>query len=228
MDGIKAESRLVTEELKAQILGVFEKLKKKVCMKAILNPEEEKGNELGCFLTVLGGIHPLVETALYRPGENPELESCLDTSMLPAFGLFLENGDFTGAAFYGVPGGQEVNSLIFAVYNAGSEGQPVEKRLLRKLEKLEKPVHFRTFVSLACHHCPKMVIACQRLCMLSPYISADMVDASLYPDIQEKYSIERVPVTLVNLEEQVMGVKPIESIVEIACDYGCSKKKKFF
>lgn len=227
MEGIKAESRLITEELKGQILGVFEKLEKKVVLTGIVDADDEKGRELGELLLVLGSLHPLVTADLYEPGSKKELEELFDPQMRPVCGLFLENGEYTGAAFYGVPGGQELNSLIFAIYNAGSAGQPIEKRLLKKLEKVTKPVHLRTFVSLACHHCPKMVITCQRLCMLSPYISADMVDASLYPQMQEKYKLERVPVTIVNEEERLMGVKTVETIVEIVCDKGSEKKKWF-
>ncbi|MCI5951016.1 MAG: thioredoxin family protein [Anaerostipes sp.] len=226
MEGIKAESRLLTEELKGQITGVFQKLERKIQIIAILDPEEEKGKELGCFLMAIGTLHPMVEVSLYCCGENQELEQHFDPEMRPVSGIFLEDGNFTGAAFYGVPGGQELNSFIFAIYNAGSVGQAIEKRLIKKLEKLEKPVHFRTFVSLACHHCPKMVIDCQRLCMLSPWICADMVDASLYPEMQDRYQIQRVPMTLVN-DEKVMGVKAIETLVELACTHGCEKKKRF-
>lgn len=227
MEGIKAESRLITEELKGQILGVFEKLEEKVELIGIVDPGEDKGRELGELLLVLGNLHPLVESRLYAPGENTEIESIFDPAMRPVCGLFLPEGGYTGAAFYGVPGGQELNSLIFAIYNAGSAGQPIEKRLVKKLEKMTKPVHLRTFVSLACHHCPKMVITCQRLSMLSPYISADMVDAALYPEMQERYKLERVPVTIVNEEDRMMGVKAVETIVEIVCDKGCEKKKWF-
>lgn len=62
--------------------------------------------------------------------------------------------------------------------------------------------------------------------MLSPWICADMVDASLYPEMQDRYQIQRVPMTLVN-DEKVMGVKAIETLVELACTHGCEKKKRF-
>ena len=115
MEGIKAESRLLTEELKGQITGVFQKLERKIQIIAILDPEEEKGKELGCFLMAIGTLHPMVEVSLYCCGENQELEQHFDPEMRPVSGIFLEDGNFTGAAFYGVPGGQELNSFIFAI-----------------------------------------------------------------------------------------------------------------
>lgn len=227
MKKMKAESRLLTEALKTQITGVFEKLTQKVKICAVFDPQEEKGEELGCFLTVLGELHAMVEVSLYACGENQNVEQQFHESMRPVCGIFREDGTFTGAAFYGVPGGQELNSLIFAIYNAGSAGQPIVKRLVKKLERVQKPVHLKIFVSLACHHCPKMVIECQRLAMLSPYVQVDMIDAALYPQMQEQYSISRVPMTLIN-EEKVMGVKPIEAVVEKICEHGCEKKKGIF
>ena len=225
---LKPESRLLTEELKAQVQNVFSKLEKKVFLYSILVEEDEKSEELGCFLLALSELSDKIEVCFFQKGEALDDKLELDREKIPATGIYNANKQFTGLAFYGVPGGQEFNSFILGIYNVAGKGQEIEKRLVKKLEKIHKPVHFQIFVSLACHHCPKMVVACQRLASLSPYIKADMIDASLYPQVIEQYQIERVPMTIVNEEHTYMGVKPIETLVEIACEHGIDKKKGFF
>lgn len=220
------ESKLLTSELKEQVKAVFSKLERTVYLYSILD-ESEKSQELGCFLLELSTLSDKVKLSFFKKGESKELSKELEEEKVPATGLYDEDKVFTGIAFYGIPAGQEFNSLILAIYNVGGKGQEIEKRLVKKLEKIKNPVHFQIFVSLACHHCPKMVVACQRLSALSPYIKADMIDASLYPEVIEQYKIERVPMTIVNGEEVYMGVKPIETLVEIACDHGMVKKRRF-
>ena len=42
-----------------------------------------------------------------------------------------------------------------------------------------------------------------------------MYDARLYPDLVEKYKIERIPLTVIDDKINFMGAKEIEEIVDI-------------
>ena len=70
-------------------------------------------------------------------------------------------------------------------------------------------------MSLACHHCPGVVAACQQLAMANPNIEAAMIDARLYPDLVERYRIERVPFLIVNDQDTFMGNKTLEDVVNL-------------
>ena len=70
-------------------------------------------------------------------------------------------------------------------------------------------------VSLACHHCADVVTACQRIASLNPDMSAQMIDARLYPELVKKYQIERVPVLIVNETHTFLGGKTMEEILTI-------------
>ena len=50
---------------------------------------------------------------------------------MPSVVLLDAAGNYTGIKFSGIPSGHEVNSLVLAVYNVGSEGQPLETSLQR-------------------------------------------------------------------------------------------------
>ena len=50
---------------------------------------------------------------------------------------------------------------------------------------------------------------------LNEKLEAEMIDAALYPELVEKYKIERVPVVIVNDEQVYVGPKTIEEMTDI-------------
>lgn len=41
-----------------------------------------------------------------------------------------------------------------------------------------------------------------------------MIDAGLYPDLVEKYEIERVPVIIINNSQKYLGSKSIDELID--------------
>lgn len=46
-----------------------------------------------------------------------------------------------------------------------------------------------------------------------------MIDARLYPHLAEQYKIERIPMTVINEDEVLLGVKTIEQMYDILKAY---------
>lgn len=204
-------SPLVTEELKQQMIPLFAKMKKKVRLIAILNFEDEKCMEMGAFLNAVKSCSELLELELIESGTNKQIEEELHGEHLPVVGLYTER--YSGACFHGVPGGKEINSFVAAICNLGEAAQPLDKRLRKNINGIKLKIEIKIFVSLACHHCPHVVATCQKIAIANPHVTADMYDAKLYPDIVEKYNIERVPMMIVNDSHIIMGQKSMEEIV---------------
>lgn len=215
MTTIPAESSLLDEKTKETIAGVFSKLTKEVTIKCVADLQEDKSAEMASFLACLAKLSPNIKLELYEAKEQACTE--MDLEHLPATGLYLD-GQYSGAAFHGVPGGKEINSFVIAIYNLGGPGQEIGKGTVKKIEKLSRPVHARICVSLACHHCPGVVMACQRIAMMNPCITAEMYDANLYPDLVEQYKIERVPVVILNDRDIFMGPRTLEDFVQLFKD----------
>lgn len=211
MSMIPDTSPLVPDELKKQMIPLFSKLNTKVRMITILDFADEKSLEMGAFLKAIASCNDMLELEIFEKDENPEIQSELHGEHLPVVGIYGEH--YTGACFHGVPGGKEINSLIAAICNFGGAGQPLDKRLKKNIDCIKKAINIKVFVSLACHHCPHVVAACQKIAIANPNVTADMYDAKLYPDIIEKYHIERVPMVVINDTHVVMGQKSIEEIV---------------
>lgn len=208
---IPNESALISEELKVQITTLLSKMTHKVTLKAILDFENEKSLEMGAFLKTVANCSALLEVEFYEKGENLELDKELHAEFLPAVGLY--NEVYKGACFHGTPGGKEINSFLSAIGTLGGMGTPLDKRLLKNIAYIKKDLNIKIFVSLACHHCPHVVAACQKIAFENEHVEAEMYDANLYPELVEKYKIERVPMMVVNDSTVIMGQKPIEDIV---------------
>lgn len=209
---IPAVSSLVDDKLKEALSEITGKLNEDVTVKAVLDISEEKGREMAGFLAVIASLSSHIHLEVYDREEQGAEE--LDRRFLPAAGLY-KDGKYSGIAFHGIPGGQEINSFILAFYNLAGPGQPVSRWTRKKIEKMDGKVNIKICVSLACHHCPKEVAVCQQMAVFNEGIEAEMIDANLFPDLVEKYKIERVPVTVLNDEVVLTGVKTLEEMAEI-------------
>ena len=212
---IPAQSSLMDSALQEQLKGILGKLERDVVIKAVLE-DDEKGTELGSFLKAVAGLCDRIHLELYGKEDSPSLivEQCCK-GLLPSFGLYGEGGTYTGISFAGIPGGKEINSFVLALYNVAGPGQPLEDTVKSRITLLRGKKHMQICVSLACHHCADVVTACQRIASLNPDMSAQMIDARLYPELVKKYQIERVPVLIVNETHTFLGGKTMEEILTI-------------
>lgn len=213
LDDIPMESPLVDETLRAELSKILSKLQEKVTLKAVVDLEQEKDRELGAFLKAVVSLSKSLELELYTSKES-DLVPELNIKYLPVTGLYQQD-IFKRVSFHGIPAGKEINSFILAIYNLAGPGQEIGQGLVKKIQKLNKKNNIKVCVSLACHHCPGVVAACQRIAILNENIEAEMIDAALYENLVKEYKIERVPFIIINDQESHMGAKAIEDIVTL-------------
>lgn len=212
-DSISRQSSLLDETLRGQLRQLLARLKQPVTIKAVLDPESGSGREMAEFLNTFCSLSDQISLELYHTDEAKEVPE-LDTTYLPVTGLYQEN-IYQRAAFHGIPGGKEINSFVAAVLNLGGAGKGVGFLQKRKIDKIQKKANLKVCVSLACHHCPAVVAACQQIALLNPNVEAEMIDARLYEDLVKQYNIERVPFLIVNDQDTYMGEKSIDDIVNL-------------
>lgn len=218
IDKISSKSSLMTPELEEQIKGVFAKLENNLTLVCVIDPEDSTSVEMAELVGHVAILSDKLSCQLYDHVQAQEQFPELDTSLLPATGLYRQE-QYTGISFHGVTGGKEMNSLIFAIYNASGPGQEMEKRIKKKLDKLTHKNQIKVFVSLSCHHCAQQVITCQKMAAECEVIEAQMIDARLYPELVEKYKIERIPMTVINEKETLLGSKNMDEIYQILRTY---------
>lgn len=215
---ISVKSSLITEELEGQLRSVLGKLTREAYLICVVDLADKASVEMAELVRHLTGLSDKLACRFYEPWEAETIPPEIDVSLLPATAIYCQ-GQYTGIVFHGVTGGKEMNSLVFALYNVAGPGQEMDRRIKKKLSKLAHKSEMKIFVSLSCHHCANQVIACQQMAAVSEMVEAKMIDARLYPHLAEQYKIERIPMTVINEDEVLLGVKTIEQMYDILKSY---------
>ena len=113
-----------------------------------------------------------------------------------------------GIRYYGIPSGYEFSSLIHDILMVGEGNVELAAETEQWLADLTEPVHFQVFVTPTCPYCPQAVLMAHKMAMASELVTADMVEASEFPQLSVKYNVMGVPRTVINEEFHVEGAVP--------------------
>ena len=76
------------------------------------------------------------------------------------------------------------------------------------LGRLSEPVELLVFVAVDCPHCPQAVRNAVDVALCSDEATVSVVDATLYPELAQRYGVRSVPVTLIDRGLSFTGVVP--------------------
>lgn len=200
------------EAMKEQLSGIFGKLTQKVTLLHVLDASNQKSVELASFAKEFSELSDKISYQSVNKGENTELEAKLDITRMPSLAILNSEDEFTGIKFSGVPSGHELNSLVLAVYNVGSQGQEMAEATKERIANL-KDAKIEVCVSLSCHLCPDVVAACQRIASINHNVTAEMIDTSLFPELKKEKKIMSVPAVIINGEKVIFGSKTMDEIL---------------
>ena len=107
--------------------------------------------------------------------------------------------------FYGAPVGHELMSLLEAIRMTASGDSGLSGESRTQLATLTRTVQLQVFFTPSCAYCPQMVTLANRLAVESPLISATAIDATEYPDLVQRYSVNGVPKTVIDDTLEILG-----------------------
>lgn len=136
----------------------------------------------------------------------------LGVSRIPAIAVIGER-DY-GIRFYGIPSGYEFASLVEAIRLAAGGEVKLSPETRAFLDRLSGDVHLQVFVTPTCPYCPPAVILAQQMAYYSPRVRADMIEATEFPQLAQKYNVYGVPRTVINEKESIEGAAPEAQLVE--------------
>jgi glutaredoxin-like protein len=119
-----------------------------------------------------------------------------------------------GMRFYGIPSGYEFASLIQDIRMVSTGVSELSQPMRDTLARLRTPLHFQVFVTPTCPYCPRAVTLAHKLALASPLVTADMIDASEFPDLADRYGVRGVPRTVINGSVHIEGAVPEDVLVE--------------
>jgi glutaredoxin-like protein len=110
-----------------------------------------------------------------------------------------------GVRIYGIPYGYELQTLVSAVINVSRGTTDLSDKTKAILADVKSPVHIQVFVTLTCPHCPAAAAVAHKLAIESDMITADVIDASEFPTLAQKYSVIGVPKIIINEKIEFVG-----------------------
>ncbi|MFB3888367.1 MAG: thioredoxin family protein [Candidatus Bathyarchaeia archaeon] len=122
---------------------------------------------------------------------------------IPAI-VVIGNVDY-GVRIYGIPYGYELSTLIEAIVNVSRGATDLSDRTKEILKDIKAPVHVQVFVTLTCPHCPAAAAIAHKLAVENDFIRADVIDATEFPALAQKYGVIGVPKVVMNEKIEFVG-----------------------
>ncbi len=116
--------------------------------------------------------------------------------------------------FFGIPSGYEYASFIEAIVDVSKGNTSLKPDTIEALNGIDTPIHIQTFVTPTCPYCTASVRLGHQFALESPHIVADMVEATEFPHLAQKYHVIGVPRTIINESITVEGAVPEETLLE--------------
>jgi glutaredoxin-like protein len=119
-----------------------------------------------------------------------------------------------GIRFYGIPAGYEFGTLVEAIKMVSNGKVDLNQESKTFLDGLKKDVHLQVFVTPTCPYCAGAVVLAHQMAVYSDRVKADMVEATEFPHLSQKYQVMGVPKTVINEKAFQEGAAPENVIIE--------------
>lgn len=162
------------------------------------------------LLAEVAALNPLISIEAQDMAAAPAQAAAYGVSQAPALVLLSgeERAD-NGLRFFGLPSGYEFVSLLEGIRLAGGATEvSLQPATQAFLGELSAPMRLQVFVTPTCPYCPRAVVMAYQLAMSSPYIIAEGVEVSEFPELGDRYSVMGVPKTVIDGLVHVEGAVP--------------------
>jgi glutaredoxin-like protein len=119
-----------------------------------------------------------------------------------------------GIRFYGIPSGYEFSTLIQDIVMVSQRDSGLSEQTRAELAALTAPLHLQVFVTPTCPYCPPAVHLAHQMALESALVSADMVEATEFPHLSQKYNVMGVPRTVINEGTFIEGAAPEAMVMD--------------
>ncbi len=207
--------KLLNEEISKQITEVFKDMNKDVTL-ALFTSEEpcQTCAETKSLLDELNETSEKLHIKQYDIKEDSKLAKEYNVTLTPTIVVLDEDLKDNGIQFVGIPAGHEINSLIGTVLEVSGYNSEMPQEFMDRINKIDKPVDIKVFVTLGCPHCPGAVSKGHKLALENPNVKAQMIEANTFNELSNKYNVSGVPKIVINEEYEIVGNQPFETFLE--------------
>ena len=169
-------------------------------------------DETGQLLKEVADLSEKIELIEYNFQVNRDKADEFGITMVPGLLIKRKEEDY-GIKFYGIPSGYEFTSLLHSIKMVSNGEHDLKSGVLERISKIKDKVHIQVFVTPTCPYCPAAVVNAHKLAFVSDKITADMIEASEFPDLSMKFGVNGVPKTVINNELSFTGAYPVNDLL---------------
>ncbi|MEM4295671.1 MAG: thioredoxin family protein [Candidatus Anstonellales archaeon] len=117
--------------------------------------------------------------------------------------------------YYGIPSGYEFGPFLSALVNASTgNAKAIDDETKAKIKEIDKEVNIKIFVTPSCMYCPAIALASYAFSTINDNITTEIIEASEFPELSNKYKVNAVPKVIINDSEQFVGAVSPDVFVE--------------
>lgn len=169
--------------------------------------------ETGQLLNELAELSDKIKLETYNFENDTEVVKNYNIDKTPAIVVMDDKKDY-GMRYFGIPSGYEFASLLESIEIVSTGTTQLSAETIEKIKNVNTPVHLQIFVTPTCPYCPPAVLMGQALAYLNDNIKADMIEATEFPHLANKYNVKGVPRVVLNEDLHFEGALPESAYVD--------------
>lgn len=165
-----------------------------------------------------------ISLELFNFMTNKEEAQKYNIDKVPA--TIIEGDKDYGIRYYGIPSGYEFSSVLEDVLDVSKRDSGLSKESRELLKQIDAPLRLQVFVTPTCPYCPTSVRLAHKIAIENPFVTADMVEATEFPELSMRYNVRGVPRTMIGDEFHIEGALPENAFIPKIVDYFKTLKQK--
>jgi glutaredoxin-like protein len=175
-------------------------------------PDHLRGQEcLYCketrqLLEEVSSLSKKIELTIYDFLADKEKAAEYRVDKIPS--IIIQGARDYGIRFFGIPSGYEYMSLVESIIDVSKGATDLSQKTKDALKDLAKDVHIQVFVTPTCPYCTSAVRLAHQFALETPRVRGEMIEASEFPHLTQKYGVFGVPKTVFNETLSLEGAVP--------------------
>jgi glutaredoxin-like protein len=208
---------LLNDDIRQQVRDEFDKLSHPVKLVMFTQAMEcQYCSDTRELVEEVADLSDKIGLEVYDFVADSEIVEHYDVDKIPAVAIVADGEDAKdyGIRLYGIPSGYEFSTLIADIVMVSNRESGLNEATKQYIRELESPLHMQVFVTPTCPYCPQAVRLAHMMAMESDKVVGDMVEATEFPYLSQKYQVMGVPRTVINEDTFVEGAVPEVMLVD--------------
>jgi glutaredoxin-like protein len=204
---------LLNEVVTAETRRILAEMRDPVRMVCFTEPECHACGHMAELAMEVAALSPLLRLETKDRAGGDAAAARLGIARVPALALAREGADRWPVRYYGLPAGHEFGAFLRTLLLL-STGKGMPGIDAAAVAPIVRPSTLKVFVLPACPRCPEMAYLCNSIAAASPLVTADVVDASAFPDLASRFQVGTVPKVVINGTVGVVDLVPPPTLIE--------------